>query len=1000
MAKIKTKARTLDMLGRQQIAGIPTALSELFKNAHDAYADYVEVDYIRKKNLLILRDNGLGMTNTEFEERWLTIGTDSKFDDEDSVGLPAVDSDKKHRQVMGEKGIGRLAIAAIGPQVLILTRAKRGGKPGNLVVAFVNWTLFSLPSIDLSDIDVPTLEREDGRHLTIADVDSLLGKAKANVRSLKDKISEEKISKVCEEIDSFNFDPDYWSRTLSNLDERLGLADDRDELKLEGDGVGTHFIISPVDEILPDEIETVETRRTTDQSSRLEKALLGFTNTMQDSEKPPIIARFRDHTIDGECVDRISESIFFTPQEFKSADHHFQGSFDEFGQFSGEIKVFGQELENVVIPWLGGNNKENLCGPFEINLAYVQGSLKDTRLPPELWRELSNKTSRIGGLYIYRDGIRVLPYGDSDVDFLRIELRRTKSAKDYYFSYRNMLGYVNLTRSKNSKLQEKAGREGFIENKAYKQFKSILENFFVEVASAYFVEKGDLSDLFIEQRKRHQENYQAIKKRQELKSTKKKDLNKKLEVFFDKLDSNHWPSKISEIKYSVVEKLSSFERDNKGFDELVFNIQEETYENLNKIKKEMYVPIPSGIGFGKDITSRIDTYRIEKNKIEQELNDVREFVEKELIKFEQENGSKSGTRRRFKDSIETQHEYYSKQLSELYRKTEASIEGLSEWAKKELWNNKKESKEILDEVRQQFAATNLSEKGSDDLYNFKNLLDKKIEFESERILKRLDNLNYQLSSAREGSEEHALSSNNLTEALETEYEHIKEQYDNSLESIQLGMALGVVHHEFNNNIQTIRRGLRELAPWAKRNQKLVPVYDKIRYGFEHLDGYLRTFTPLSRRLARKNTVITGKAISEFLTDVFSEKLEREKVELGFTSSFLDKSVIGFTSTLFPAFVNLVDNSIYWTSKSSGTKKVTLDADGLGFIVKDTGPGIATIDRNNVFEFGFSKKISGQGMGLYIAKETLERDGFEISLDEFLPDKGAIFRIKPMKEENN
>ncbi len=31
MAKIRTKARALDMLGRQQIAGIPTALSELFK---------------------------------------------------------------------------------------------------------------------------------------------------------------------------------------------------------------------------------------------------------------------------------------------------------------------------------------------------------------------------------------------------------------------------------------------------------------------------------------------------------------------------------------------------------------------------------------------------------------------------------------------------------------------------------------------------------------------------------------------------------------------------------------------------------------------------------------------------------------------------------------------------------------------------------------------------------------------------------------------------------
>lgn len=114
MAQIKTKARALDMLGRQQIAGIPTALSELFKNAHDAYADNVEVDYIRKKNLLILRDDGLGMTKDEFEERWLTIGTDSKLTDEDSIGMPDVDLAKTSRPIMGEKGIGRLAIASIG----------------------------------------------------------------------------------------------------------------------------------------------------------------------------------------------------------------------------------------------------------------------------------------------------------------------------------------------------------------------------------------------------------------------------------------------------------------------------------------------------------------------------------------------------------------------------------------------------------------------------------------------------------------------------------------------------------------------------------------------------------------------------------------------------------------------------------------------------------------------------------------------------------------------
>ena len=58
MAKFQVRARTVDMLGRQQMAGIPTAISELFKNAHDAYAMNAEVDYFRDDGLFVLRDDG------------------------------------------------------------------------------------------------------------------------------------------------------------------------------------------------------------------------------------------------------------------------------------------------------------------------------------------------------------------------------------------------------------------------------------------------------------------------------------------------------------------------------------------------------------------------------------------------------------------------------------------------------------------------------------------------------------------------------------------------------------------------------------------------------------------------------------------------------------------------------------------------------------------------------------------------------------------------------
>ena len=104
MAQFKTRARALDLLGRQQIAGIPTAINELIKNAYDAYADHFEADFLRQKGMLVLRDDGMGMTRDEFENRWLTLGTESKLV---KNYLPPRDPNKSKRPVTGEKGIGR-----------------------------------------------------------------------------------------------------------------------------------------------------------------------------------------------------------------------------------------------------------------------------------------------------------------------------------------------------------------------------------------------------------------------------------------------------------------------------------------------------------------------------------------------------------------------------------------------------------------------------------------------------------------------------------------------------------------------------------------------------------------------------------------------------------------------------------------------------------------------------------------------------------------------------
>ena len=186
MANFKTSARALDMLGRQQIAGIPTATSELFKNAYDAYADDVEVDYFRHTNCLLIRDNGYGMTRDEFESNWLTIGTDSKYGKKTLINP----FNKPERPVMGEKGIGRLAISAIGPQVLILTRALREDEIYSLVVSFINWEMFGLPGLVLEDIHIPVYEFEDNNFPDLETVQELVNEVVESLVDAKDKIDE------------------------------------------------------------------------------------------------------------------------------------------------------------------------------------------------------------------------------------------------------------------------------------------------------------------------------------------------------------------------------------------------------------------------------------------------------------------------------------------------------------------------------------------------------------------------------------------------------------------------------------------------------------------------------------------------------------------------------------------------------------------------------------------------------------------------------------------
>jgi signal transduction histidine kinase len=199
-------------------------------------------------------------------------------------------------------------------------------------------------------------------------------------------------------------------------------------------------------------------------------------------------------------------------------------------------------------------------------------------------------------------------------------------------------------------------------------------------------------------------------------------------------------------------------------------------------------------------------------------------------------------------------------------------------------------------------------------------------------------------------------------------------------------------HEFDKTVGLLRDGLRRLKAWANANPDLADLYQDLRNSFDHLDEYLTLFTPLDRRAHRTKIEILGKQIFEFLQKLFGERFRRHKITFAATKEFDAASVTSYPSSIYPAFVNLVDNSIFWLQRNKAKRTITLDADAGDFFVLDNGPGVSARDRENIFALNFSRKPGGRGMGLHISRQSLAKVGLNLLLEQRKDYEGAIFRI--------
>lgn len=467
----QTRARTIDHLGREQIADVPTAVSELWKNAYDAYARTVSLHiYADDPAVAAIYDDGTGMSRSAFIDKWLVVGTESK------VSNAPVPSDLRQglpeRPRQGQKGIGRLSVAALGSVVLVISK----NVEARFIACLIDWRLFENPYIFLHDIRLPVLEFDRPTDLRNR-LPELRAALRDNLTGLgADPARRDRLEAAWQQFDALDDDRTPGNRTSDRIRTALdaGVPNDAhlDDWPVWTDvkPSGTALVMTELNSALNAwtiEGEAAESEEAASIRDSLVRTLTGFSDPYAAAGGSVMDYGVVVHK-GGPPTTEVSREAGYGLDFLKTLDQYLEGHVDETGIFRGTGRAFGTDLGAIELipaqlPPMTGRDR---IGPFDIAIGAFEGEARSSILGPDIYREVVKRAETHSGLSIYRDGLRVMPYGRPENDFFKIEERRQMHAGREFWASRRMFGRISISRTANPNLRDKAGREGLIGNSA------------------------------------------------------------------------------------------------------------------------------------------------------------------------------------------------------------------------------------------------------------------------------------------------------------------------------------------------------------------------------------------------------------------------------------------------------------------------------------------------------------------------------------------------------
>ena len=384
--RFSVDAQLINRLGYELVGKQETALSELIKNAYDADATKVEINfknYTKPGGTLTIIDNGNGMNVDAIKQAWMRLSTTDK--NENPI------SPLYNRSRAGKKGIGRFAVQRLGKKLVLRTEVD--GEDAGYEVVF-NWDKDFIAGVDLTNIwnEIKPYNKETsskGTSLSILD--------------LRDKWTDATMERVWKSV--LFLQPPF---KISNTPQAA----------IDGYARDTN----------PDPGFQVVINGQSDQGRHNEFSI-------QKS--------FLDHAI-ATITGYIGE--------------------DGYAHFSLNSKTLLAEETHT------SEQRYLVVGPVHLEVRYfIYGR---NAMPGISTRQATEMGRMFGGVRLYRNGFRVLPYGERLDDWLRLAEdtgRRNLLVPANNF---NFFGQVEIDRDQNPFLEETSSREGLIENEAYEELRA------------------------------------------------------------------------------------------------------------------------------------------------------------------------------------------------------------------------------------------------------------------------------------------------------------------------------------------------------------------------------------------------------------------------------------------------------------------------------------------------------------------------------------------------